>query len=190
MEDIIGKKFGKLTVIKHLKPKGSLLCVCDCGKETKSSVSKLLTKRQTTCGDLSHKIKRNTCSFLGCSEESHSKNLCHKHYEMQEYRKKQRKDRSQAKDKEPKRKKEKAENQLHYARTPKGLFANFKRQVLKKGKSFDISLEEFVEIRQRPCESCGVVNNNFTGVGVVCDSKVVNKDTVKSSCVKCRYQLS
>jgi hypothetical protein len=52
--DIIGKKFGKLTVIKLLEEKiykqRAWLCECDCGNFKKTTTAKLSTGQSTNCG--------------------------------------------------------------------------------------------------------------------------------------------
>ncbi len=55
-EDLTGQKFGKLTVIKHLKPEErehqsrGLLCQCECGNIVQCNISKLKTGHTTSCG--------------------------------------------------------------------------------------------------------------------------------------------
>lgn len=46
---IIGKKFGKLTVIKEIE-ENKYLCKCDCGKETITYSSHLITGHTKSCG--------------------------------------------------------------------------------------------------------------------------------------------
>lgn len=61
MENIIGKKFGSLTVIRKTNEKyydGSCLyeCKCDCGKVIKTTSSRLKSGHTTSCGGTVHKI--------------------------------------------------------------------------------------------------------------------------------------
>ena len=53
--DLIGKKFGRLTVIERLKEKKygkqvTWLCKCDCGKETIVTTGSLTSHNTTSCG--------------------------------------------------------------------------------------------------------------------------------------------
>lgn len=62
MSNIVGQKFGKLTVIKKTDERyvdGSVLylCKCDCGKEIKTTSSRLKSGHLKTCGDPIHQIK-------------------------------------------------------------------------------------------------------------------------------------
>jgi hypothetical protein len=57
--EIIGKKFNRLTVVKELDKRvfksGSIrefLCICDCGKETKAMLNKLKNNNTMSCGCL------------------------------------------------------------------------------------------------------------------------------------------
>lgn len=52
--DLIGKKFGKLTVIKKSSV-SSWLCRCDCGNEITVCTSKLTSKHTRSCGCLFRK---------------------------------------------------------------------------------------------------------------------------------------
>lgn len=62
MNDITGQKFGKLTVIRKTDERyidGSVLylCKCDCGKEIKSTSSRLKSGHLKTCGDPIHQVE-------------------------------------------------------------------------------------------------------------------------------------
>lgn len=61
--NVIGKKYGKLLVIKDLevhKTKGHMvLCKCDCGNEHKARVSHLLSGNLRSCGCLIHDTSKN-----------------------------------------------------------------------------------------------------------------------------------
>ena len=58
VEDIIGKKFGKLTVIKFIPIKErehksrNVLCRCDCGNFHQVNYSKLINGHTKSCGCL------------------------------------------------------------------------------------------------------------------------------------------
>lgn len=49
LKDLIGEKFGKLTVIKY-EGNSKWLCVCDCGKEKTTRADSLKNGRSTSCG--------------------------------------------------------------------------------------------------------------------------------------------
>lgn len=57
-ENLVGKKFGRLTVIRRLEPEEvqteqyNWLCRCDCGNEVKASANKLKTGHTKSCGCL------------------------------------------------------------------------------------------------------------------------------------------
>lgn len=57
----IGKKYGKLTVIKKLDRKEHqttvYLCRCDCGNFKEVNINKLHTGHVKSCGCMKHKIK-------------------------------------------------------------------------------------------------------------------------------------
>ena len=70
MNDIVGQKFGKLTVIKKTDERyidGSVLylCRCECGKEIKSTSSRLKSGHLKTCGDPIHQIEDLTDKKFG-----------------------------------------------------------------------------------------------------------------------------
>jgi hypothetical protein len=50
--DLIGRKFGKLTVVEQAKRKGYVLCKCDCGNTKEIRADSLTKKKQPTrsCG--------------------------------------------------------------------------------------------------------------------------------------------
>lgn len=62
-EDITGKKFGRLTVIRYIPPKErktrnySWWCKCDCGNEIKANLYKLKKGLQQSCGCLKEEMK-------------------------------------------------------------------------------------------------------------------------------------
>lgn len=64
-EDLTGKRFNRLTVIKFIpaderKARGyNWLCRCDCGKEVKANASKLKNGLQQSCGCLKEEMKYN-----------------------------------------------------------------------------------------------------------------------------------
>lgn len=55
-EDLTGKKFGKLTVIKYIKG-GKWKCLCECGKTCEVKTEALTNGRQKSCG--CHKAESN-----------------------------------------------------------------------------------------------------------------------------------
>ena len=60
-EELIGKKFGKLTVIEYEKPitvgkHGTYKCICDCGNATHSRKDALLRGKSTSCGHCDQKL--------------------------------------------------------------------------------------------------------------------------------------
>lgn len=65
----IGKKYGKLTVIKKLDKKEFTcpvyLCQCDCGNFKEVNINKLHTGHTKSCGCLNHKIKDLTGKRFG-----------------------------------------------------------------------------------------------------------------------------
>lgn len=70
MSNIVGQKFGKLTVIKKTDERyidGSVLylCRCECGKEIKSTSSRLKSGHLKTCGDPIHQVEDLTGKKLG-----------------------------------------------------------------------------------------------------------------------------
>lgn len=70
MNDIVGQKFGKLTVIKKTDERyidGSVLylCRCECGKEIKSTSSRLKSGHLKTCGDPIHQVEDLTGKKFG-----------------------------------------------------------------------------------------------------------------------------
>lgn len=55
LQDLTGKRFGRLTAIRFLEKRGSArfwLCVCECGKETSASVTNLNSGGVQSCGCL------------------------------------------------------------------------------------------------------------------------------------------
>ncbi|QUI25927.1 hypothetical protein HZI73_26300 (plasmid) [Vallitalea pronyensis] len=50
LDDLTGRKFGKLTPIEYLKEHKKWLCRCDCGKEIKVYATNLKQGRTVTCG--------------------------------------------------------------------------------------------------------------------------------------------
>ena len=70
MNDIVGQKFGKLTVIEKTNERyfdGSVLylCRCECGKEIKSTSSRLKSGHIKTCGDPIHQVEDLTGKKFG-----------------------------------------------------------------------------------------------------------------------------
>lgn len=70
MIDIVGQKFGKLTVIEKTDERyidGSVLylCRCECGKEIKSTSSRLKSGHLKTCGDPIHQVEDLTGKKFG-----------------------------------------------------------------------------------------------------------------------------
>ena len=70
MSNIVGHKFGKLTVIKKTDERyidGSILylCKCECGKEIKSTSSRLKSGHLKTCGDPIHQVEDLTNKKFG-----------------------------------------------------------------------------------------------------------------------------
>ena len=64
-QDLTGKRFNRLTVIKRVKNRGNLtcwLCKCDCGNEVEVIGSNLKRGTTKSCGCYNHDIlvKRNT----------------------------------------------------------------------------------------------------------------------------------
>lgn len=69
MNDIVGQKFGKLTVIEKTDERyvdGSVLylCKCECGKEIKSTSSRLKSGHIKACGDSIHQVEDLTAKSL------------------------------------------------------------------------------------------------------------------------------
>lgn len=66
--DLIGKKFGKLTVISKYTEKRKnryytiCICLCECGKETKVIYSNLRNNSTKSCGCLKKEASKMTCS--------------------------------------------------------------------------------------------------------------------------------
>lgn len=70
MNDIVGRKFGKLTVIEKTDERyvdGSVLylCKCECGKEIKSTSSRLKSGHIKACGDPIHQVEDLTGKKFG-----------------------------------------------------------------------------------------------------------------------------
>lgn len=70
MNDIVGQKFGNLTVIKKTDERyidGSVLylCRCECGKEIKSTSSRLKSGHIKSCGDSIHQVEDLTGKKFG-----------------------------------------------------------------------------------------------------------------------------
>lgn len=70
MSNIVGQKFGKLTVIEKTDERyvdGSVLylCRCECGKEIKSTSSRLKTGHIKTCGNPIHQVEDLTGQKFG-----------------------------------------------------------------------------------------------------------------------------
>lgn len=62
MNDIVGHKFGKLTVIEKTDERyvygfSLYLCRCECGKEIKSTSSRLKSGHLKTCGNPIHQVE-------------------------------------------------------------------------------------------------------------------------------------
>lgn len=78
--DIVGKKFGRLKVIKRIENKNgksNWLCVCDCGK-TVSVLGKNLTSGNTSsCGCFHKELAKKQLVSL-CTKHGLSKSLLHK----------------------------------------------------------------------------------------------------------------
>lgn len=59
-KDLVGQKFGRLTVIKKTSERKNgkvvWLCICDCGNEIKSQTSYLVTGDTSSCGCLKKEI--------------------------------------------------------------------------------------------------------------------------------------
>ena len=74
MEDIINKKFGRLTVIKELEKDKHFnrifLCKCECGKEVKVQRSQLISGKTKSCG----------CLRKETTSKNHSQNLIGKKF--------------------------------------------------------------------------------------------------------------
>lgn len=72
--DIIGKKFGKLTVLERLpneKNRQSVwLCQCDCGNLKKTKGHFLVNGKVKSCGCLRRDINYRTWNFTGCGDIS------------------------------------------------------------------------------------------------------------------------
>lgn len=69
-QDIVGKKFGKLTAIKRVKNKGKhlyYLFKCDCGNEKIISKEAVVEGKTKSCGCLSHKSPPNFKDLTGQS---------------------------------------------------------------------------------------------------------------------------
>ncbi len=69
--DLIGKKFGKLKIIKRSSPnngRARWLCKCDCGKEKIVSGGNLKNGSTKSCGCLRREIARKHCNeqYLEC----------------------------------------------------------------------------------------------------------------------------
>ena len=62
--DVVGKRFGRLTVIKSLE-KNKLLCKCDCGNETEVLHSSLKTGNTQSCGCLRLERLKEKCTTHG-----------------------------------------------------------------------------------------------------------------------------
>ena len=62
VNDLTGKKFGRLTVLRKADNKGhgiEWLCQCDCGNQTVVRSDRLVTGHCTSCGCYSKELKRN-----------------------------------------------------------------------------------------------------------------------------------
>ena len=84
-EDLTGKQFGRLTVIRRLKPEEittrqyNWLCKCTCGAEVKASANKLKTGHTRSCGCLKNEFS------IGAVTRTHGKTqtrLYHVHASM------------------------------------------------------------------------------------------------------------
>lgn len=88
--NIIGKKYGRLTVLKDL-PKSKKLCICDCGKEIIVSTSHLKDGHTQSCGCL-QKEKTSTINGLSKTrlykiwESMHARCECEKHGSYNRYK--------------------------------------------------------------------------------------------------------
>lgn len=66
--DLAGRRFGKLVVIKFLPhTNGGWLCKCDCGRETITTGTKLITGNTKSCGC----YKQEMVNFLGDKTRKH-----------------------------------------------------------------------------------------------------------------------
>lgn len=62
-ENLIGRKFGRLTVVSELPSRGwhrRLMCVCDCGTRHEASASNLRSKHIQSCGCLQAEVRSAT----------------------------------------------------------------------------------------------------------------------------------
>ena len=189
--DLTGMRFGSLVAIKSTNKKGighKWLCKCDCGAEKEVNRYNLINGLIKTCGSTIHKISEKKCSYLNCAKPHYGKGLCQEHYSASEEVKKARSENAKKRDKTPKRREQKAKNQQNYSKSTKGLYAVFLRKMKKEEIHVELSMDEYEKIRSSPCSECSVDQVNFTGVGVLCNSDVANKDTVKSICNRCRLK--
>lgn len=82
-----------------------------------------------------------TCSL--CPNKHHSKGFCQHHYNLNYW--------NEHKVQVPNAK----ANRARYVRTPKGLFKGMRELSAKRGIAIEISLEQFTDLRKRPCHYCG-----------------------------------
>lgn len=98
MDNIIGKKFGRLTVLDFLHKRksghGTLLCICDCGKQTKTVTTyRIISGHTQSCGCMqkeaiskmasTHKMSNTSVynSWLSMRERCNNKNtICWSNY--------------------------------------------------------------------------------------------------------------
>lgn len=93
-EDLTGKKFGKLTVIKYVftnkNKKRCWLCKCDCGNEKIIPATLLVQQKVKSCGclrknyfDKKHGLRNSRLYNIWCNMKSrcnNAKNPCYKNY--------------------------------------------------------------------------------------------------------------
>lgn len=73
--DLIGKRFGRLTVIERVKSKGNYAmwkCLCDCGNYTDSRTGDLMKGRKSSCGCLQKETASNN-KFIDISGKKFGK---------------------------------------------------------------------------------------------------------------------
>ena len=73
LEDLSGKRFGKLTAIEHVRIEGRKAtywkCICDCGNEKNANRVSLLTSHTTSCGC----VRRQFMTEMNLKRATHGK---------------------------------------------------------------------------------------------------------------------
>jgi 5-methylcytosine-specific restriction endonuclease McrA len=169
--DITGRRFGRWTVVaRDLTSTGPprWLCRCDCGTEKIQNGQAVRSQTSKSCGCLKREL-----------EEAKSITL--------EEQKIRRSARAKTKAQSAVRKTQKQEAQMRYRVTDKALLAALARWFRKRTNKREITDEQYLELREKPCHRCGCI---IEGVGVgfvlVKPRSPVSFDNVLPMCGVCR----